>query len=71
LTLAGQVECWGANAGGQLGDSTETDRSAPADVLWLAGNAGSVAAGYDYTCALVRAGNLRCWGNNEFGQLGD
>jgi alpha-tubulin suppressor-like RCC1 family protein len=71
LMSDGGVKCWGINSKGQLGDSTETDRSAPADVLRLAGTAGSVAAGYDYTCTLMRAGNLRCWGNNEFGQLGD
>lgn len=66
-----KLKCWGWNIYGQLGDSTETDRPTPADVLWLAGTPASVAAGYDFTCALMRAGNVRCWGNNEFGQLGD
>jgi alpha-tubulin suppressor-like RCC1 family protein len=66
-----RLRCWGWNGFGQLGDSTETDRSAPADVLWLAGTPAAVAAGYDFTCALMRAGNIRCWGNDEFGQLGD
>jgi alpha-tubulin suppressor-like RCC1 family protein len=66
-----KLKCWGWNMYGQLGDSTATDRNAPADVLWLAGTPASVAAGYDYTCALMRTGNLRCWGSNEFGQLGD
>ena len=63
--------CWGWNAYGQLGDSTPTDRLEPVEVKWLAGTAGYAAAGYDFTCALMRAGNVRCWGNNEFGQLGD
>jgi alpha-tubulin suppressor-like RCC1 family protein len=65
------LKCWGWNAYGQLGDSTPTDRATPVDVRWLAGSAAFVSAGYDFTCALMRAGNLRCWGNNEFGQLGD
>ncbi len=65
------LKCWGWNAFGQLGDSTPTDRNTPVDVRWLAGTAAYVSAGADYTCAIMRAGNLRCWGNNEFGQLGD
>jgi alpha-tubulin suppressor-like RCC1 family protein len=65
------LECWGWNSYGQLGDSTTTDRSGPTEVKWLDGTAGFAAAGYDFTCALMRLGNLRCWGNNEFGQLGD
>jgi alpha-tubulin suppressor-like RCC1 family protein len=30
-----------------------------------------VAAGYQHTCALMDDGTARCWGRNEFGQLGD
>jgi alpha-tubulin suppressor-like RCC1 family protein len=66
-----KLMCWGWNAYGQLGDSTPTDRNAPVDVKWLAGTAATVAAGADFTCVILRTGFLRCWGNNEFGQLGD
>ncbi len=65
------LKCWGWNAYGQLGDSTATDRTMPANVMWLAGTPALVSAGYDFTCAIMRSGSLRCWGNNEFGQLGD
>jgi alpha-tubulin suppressor-like RCC1 family protein len=65
------LKCWGWNAYGQLGDSTPTDKNTPVEVRWLVGTAAFVSAGADYTCAIMRAGNLRCWGNNEFGQLGD
>jgi len=65
------LKCWGWNAFGQLGDSTPTDKTVPVDVKWLAGTAAYVSAGADFTCAIMRAGNLRCWGNNTFGQLGD
>ncbi|MBN2084619.1 MAG: hypothetical protein JW748_05290 [Anaerolineales bacterium] len=71
IVSGGQLKCWGWNAYGQLGDSTPTDRNTPVDVRWLAGTPAFVSAGADYTCAILRAGNLRCWGNNEFGQLGD
>src|SRR5262245_48325714 len=29
-----------------------------------------LAAGLQHTCALMQSGAVRCWGSNEFGQLG-
>ncbi len=71
VTTAGGVKCWGANNSGQLGDGTTTDRSVPVDVAGLTGGVSQVAAGSYFTCALMRNGRVKCWGENQFGQLGD
>jgi alpha-tubulin suppressor-like RCC1 family protein len=71
LTSHGGLKCWGWNARGQLGIGTAIDSDAPVDVPRLAGAVSAVAAGGRHTCALMTAGGVRCWGYNEFGQLGD
>lgn len=71
LTLAGGVKCWGGNAHGQLGDGGTADRSTPVDVVGLSSGVVSMFSGYDYSCALLDAGRVKCWGANNFAQLGD
>ncbi len=73
-TGAGQVHCWGRNEFGQLGDGTTTDRLTPSAVTNGAGPLGDVAgvvAGTRHTCAMTASGEVRCWGDNDSGQLGD
>ena len=71
LTNTGGVKCWGYNLFGQLGNSSTDDRQVPVDVTDLTSGATAISAGFDHTCALVGEGDLRCWGNNDFGELGD
>ncbi len=71
VTAAGGVKCWGLNTAGQLGDDTTTIRLTPVDVVGLDADIVAVSAGSDHTCALTRAGRVKCWGWNGNGQLGD
>ncbi|HEU4405382.1 MAG TPA: hypothetical protein VFS43_08850 [Polyangiaceae bacterium] len=71
----GKVRCWGSNDKGQLGYGHREnigDNEVPADPtpVDVGGTARQLAAGFDHTCALLADGTVRCWGGNEFGQLG-
>ncbi|MBC7227797.1 MAG: chromosome condensation regulator RCC1 [Thermoflexales bacterium] len=71
LSTDGGVRCWGQNQYGQLGDGTTTDRLTPVDVVGLERGVAAVAAGWGHTCALSTDGGVRCWGQNQSGELGD
>ena len=75
----GKVVCWGSNSAGQLGQGDTNNRgdnsgemgSALAPVnLGTGRTALAVAAGDRHTCALLDNGSVKCWGLNDFGQLG-
>jgi hypothetical protein len=71
VTDDGIVYCWGFNQYGQLGDGSTTTRAVPVPVPGLGGDhAIAVAAGWGHTCALTSEKNVKCWGNDEYGQLG-
>ncbi|ATQ70384.1 chromosome condensation regulator RCC1 [Methylosinus trichosporium OB3b] len=71
LLRDGGVRCWGYNQYGQLGDGTTTDRTIPTPVLNLGAAAVAIAAGFDFSCALLSTRAVKCWGYNEVGEIGD
>jgi alpha-tubulin suppressor-like RCC1 family protein len=69
LSAAGEVQCWGRNQNGQLGDGTHNTWNTLRTTVYR--NAKTFSVGAAHTCALSHSGRLRCWGANWFGQLGD
>jgi len=71
----GAVSCWGTGTTGELGDGAQTSTATPVavsghgDSVTVVSAAGGPFDG-DATCA-IRAGIVSCWGNNQFGRLGD
>jgi alpha-tubulin suppressor-like RCC1 family protein len=71
LLNSGAVKCWGDNYVGQLGDGTTTNRYTPVAVSGLGSGVTAVSLGAYHSCALVNTGAVKCWGDNNSGQLGD
>ena len=82
LCRGGYVRCWGENTDGELGlghTLFEGDRH-PYQITDAAGNPGvvnldgqaatDVGVGDGFACALLAGGTVRCWGKNDYGQLG-
>src|SRR3989339_321711 len=67
-----RVLCWGQGLYGQLGDGQEIiNRTSPYPTTDLSAYI-SISAGQTHTCG-IRANDSRvlCWGNGDYGQLGD
>jgi alpha-tubulin suppressor-like RCC1 family protein len=68
----GTVKCWGMDYSGELGDGDAgTNRHVPENKpIKLGARAIQVAGGVHFACALLLGGAVKCWGDNEFGELG-
>lgn len=72
------VRCWGSDSSGQLGYGSppndigddETPGAEGPVPLGPGRTAVAIAAGGDFTCALLDDGTVRCWGSDRDGQLG-
>jgi len=77
LLAAGTVKCWGDNRFGQLGSGARYNRGGDGDAMGdtlpavdLGDAAVAVVAGAYHTCALLASRAIKCWGWNDYGQLG-
>jgi len=75
VLASGALRCWGYNADGQLGNGETTNRSVPVAVSGITDgvitDAVQISASFYHNCALRKSGQVICWGENSFGQLGD
>jgi cysteine-rich repeat protein len=79
LLIDGRIKCWGDSAYGQLGlggvesagdQPDEMGIKLPAVDLGAGQTATGISLGSYHSCALIAGGDTKCWGLNEYGQLG-
>jgi alpha-tubulin suppressor-like RCC1 family protein len=71
LTDAGGVKCWGDDSFNQLGDDQGGHSNVPVNVPGLESGVDAIGAGGYHTCAVTSSGGAKCWGLNQYGELGD
>jgi alpha-tubulin suppressor-like RCC1 family protein len=68
----GSVVAWGRNFEGQLGNGANSDSNVPVPVQLPAGKTAiAIAAGGNFSLALLNDGSIVSWGSNSLGQLGN
>jgi alpha-tubulin suppressor-like RCC1 family protein len=77
VDTGGNLECWGRNNRGQLGDGSWVTRLTPVNVDEYSNDrVMDMDSGGSHTCAVLSnpfsgIGMIKCWGSNVFSQLGD
>jgi alpha-tubulin suppressor-like RCC1 family protein len=75
LDSAGAVYCWGSGFDGALGDGGTAGSAVPVAVdvhgVLHGQTVTQISAGADGACVLDSAGAAYCWGDNDYGELGD
>jgi alpha-tubulin suppressor-like RCC1 family protein len=70
----GTVWCWGDNSNGKFGNNSTTSSTIPVQGAQFSGSPVSfvsVTAGEVLSCGISTAKAVYCWGNNDYGQLGN
>jgi len=72
-TTGNTVKCWGKNSLGEVGDGTETANITRAVDIPIASlsDVYSISTSNQFTCARLSDSRIKCWGNDNYNQLGD
>ncbi|MGE9745855.1 RCC1 domain-containing protein [Bdellovibrio bacteriovorus] len=73
VTTSSNIKCWGINSLGEMGNG-QTASAMQGTALNVAGSFDKykqLATGVFTTCALKSNNTVTCWGNNDYGQLGN
>jgi alpha-tubulin suppressor-like RCC1 family protein len=70
IAKGGKVFCWGDNEFGQVGAGVGSlgYYTTPTEVKGLSGVI-QLSLGYGFSCALTKAGEVFCWGKNDWSQI--
>lgn len=71
VSQAGAVRCWGDFSQGQLGNGTAWSQSNPTLVTGIQTAIGVSDGDATHVCAVLKGGEIACWGRNLNGKLGD
>lgn len=72
VTTTRDLKCWGSSGFGALGiGNASGNLTTPVAVTGLSSGVTSVSAGGSHACAVTTAGDLKCWGWDAYGQLGN
>ena len=76
LTMIGKVRCWGFAGALGYNDSVNVGTGIAGHSIMQMGDVPvgasvvHLSAGDDTTCGVLESGAVRCWGSNQYGQLG-
>jgi alpha-tubulin suppressor-like RCC1 family protein len=81
VTNTGSARCWGLNAEGELGDGVtgpevcgvghDPCNATPVDVTGLSSAVSEISVGAGHSCVRTNRGEVKCWGINYDGELGN
>ena len=71
ITTSGTLKCWGSNSDGLIGQGTSGGTFSSPTVVDSGTSFIKVDVGWRHVCAITSSNQLKCWGRNTNGQIGN